>query len=179
MATPFVADDFLVPQRIEQATYVLRPLTTADVEKDYAAVMSSKESLRHIFREHGAWPAEQMTVQENYHDLARHQTEFEQRQGFTYTMETPAGDECLGCVYIYPCQRGDYDAQVYYWVRDSVKAHGVEAALDAFLRHWLREQWPFAHPVFPGRDVAWRDWEALKPRPAERGEPSTGNLPQP
>jgi hypothetical protein len=166
METGFVAADFLVPQRIEQASFVLRPLTTADVEKDYEAVMSSKDSLRQIFRENGEWPAEHMTLRDNYRDLERHQTDFEQRQGFTYTVETPEGDTCLGCVYIYPCQRGDYDAQVYYWVRDSVKAHGVEAALDAFLRQWLREAWPFEQPVFPGRDVSWRAWEALKNRAA-------------
>jgi hypothetical protein len=166
METLFVAADFLVPQRIEQASFVLRPLTTADVEKDYEAVMSSKDSLRQIFRENGEWPAEHMTLQDNYRDLERHQTDFEQRQGFTYTVETPESDTCLGCVYIYPCQRGDYDAQVYYWVRDSVKAQGVETALDAFLRQWLREAWPFEQPVFPGRDVSWRAWGALKNRAA-------------
>jgi hypothetical protein len=162
METLFVSADFVVPQRVEQKNYVLRPLTTKDVEHDYEAVMSSQESLRQIFREDDEWPAETMTLQENYRDLERHQTDFEQRRGFTYTMETPAGDRCLGCVYIYPCQRGDYDAQVYYWVRDSVKAHGVEAELGAFLRQWLREVWPFRQPVFPGRDVSWPAWEALK-----------------
>src|SRR5262252_6470359 len=64
MQTRFVPEDFRVPQRIEQATYVLRPLTTTDVEKDYEAVMSSKDSLRQIFSEHDAWPDEQMTLQE-------------------------------------------------------------------------------------------------------------------
>jgi hypothetical protein len=162
METQFVPADFVVPQRIEQKTYVLRPLTTADVEKDYDAVMSSKASLRQIFSENSEWPADQMTLQDNYRDLERHQTEFEQRQGFTYTMETPAGDRCLGCVYIYPCHRGGYDAQVYYWVRDSAKAQGIEAELDLFLRQWLRQAWPFRQPVFPGRDVSWPEWEALK-----------------
>jgi len=162
MQTLFVPEDFRVPQRIEQANYVLRPLTTADVEKDYEAVMSSKDSLRQIFGENDAWPDEQMTLQENERDLQRHQTDFEQRQGFTYTVETPEGDSCLGCVYIYPAQRGDYDARVYYWVRDSAKAQGVEAQLGAFLRQWLREAWPFRQPVFPGRDISWQEWEALK-----------------
>ena len=164
MTTPFVPADFHVPQRIEQPNYVLRPLTTADVEKDYDAVMSSKESLRQIFSAHSDWPAEQMTLQDNYRDLERHQRDFEQRQGFTYTVETPAGDRCLGCVYIYPCQRGDYDAQVFYWVRDSVKAHGIEAELGAFLRQWLPAAWPLQHPIFPGRDISWPVWEALKSR---------------
>ena len=64
MKTLFVSEDFLVPQRIEQAHYVLRPLTTADVEKDYEAVMSSKQSLRRIFGENDDWPDEHMTLQE-------------------------------------------------------------------------------------------------------------------
>ncbi len=166
MKTRFVADDFRVPQRVDQPTFVLRPLTTADAEKDYEAVMSSKERLRQIFGERDAWPADDMTLHENERDLEGHQTDFAQRQGFTYTVETLAGDTCLGCVYIYPCDRGDYDAQVYYWVRDSVTAHGLEVELGAFVRHWLRAAWPFAQPVFPGRDVSWHAWEALQHRAA-------------
>jgi len=96
----FVSEDFRVPQRIEQPNYVLRPLTTADVAKDYEAVMSSKQSLRQIFGENDDWPGEHMTLQENQSDLQRHQTDFEQRRGFTYTVETPEGHSCLGCVYI-------------------------------------------------------------------------------
>lgn len=163
METPFVPGDLVVPQRVEQANYVLRPLTTKDVEHDYDAVMSSKESLRRVFREHDTeWPADDMTLEDNYCDLEHHQKDFEQRSGFTYTMETPDGQRCLGCVYIYPCQSGGYDAQVYYWVRDSVKAQGLEAELGAFLRRWLRDVWPFQRPAFPGRDISWQDWEVLK-----------------
>ena len=163
METRFVPEDFGVPQRVEQTNYVLRPLLVTDVENDYDAVMSSKESLRRIFSEDdAAWPADTMTLQDNYRDLARHQQDFEQRNGFTYTMETSGGQRCLGCVYIYPSPADGYDAQVYYWVRDSVKAQGLEDELGAFLRQWLRDVWPFQHPAFPGRDVPWQDWEALK-----------------
>ena len=157
----FVASDFIVPERIEQANYVLRPLTVLDVAHDYDAVMSSKESLRHIFCANDAdWPADTMTLEDNYRDLERHQRDFEQRRGFTYTMETPDAQRCLGCVYIYPCQRGGYDAQVHYWVRDSMKPLGLEEELGAFLRQWLRDAWPFRNPVFPGREVSWQEWGA-------------------
>jgi hypothetical protein len=139
METWFVPEDFVVPLRIEQPNFVLRPLTTKEVEKDYDAVISSKESLRHIFSENDDWSAENITLQDNFRDLTRHQKDFEQRHGFTYTMETPDDTRCLGCVYIYPCLRGGYDAQVYYWVRDSVKAQGLEEELGAFLRQWLRD----------------------------------------
>ena len=162
METLFVPEDFCVPQRIEQPNYILRPLTTADVERDYEAVMSSKQSLRQIFGQNGNWPDEHMTLEENERDLARHQTDFEQRQGFTYTVETPEGDSCLGCVYIYPCDQSAHDAHVYYWVRDSVKAQRLEAELGAFLHQWLQEVWPFRRPVFPGRDISWQEWQALK-----------------
>lgn len=162
MKANFVPTDFVVPLQIEQPRYRLRPLTTADVEKDYDAVMSSKESLRQIFRQQDTWPADTMTLEDNYRDLARHQHDFERRQGFTYTMETPTGDRCLGCVYIYPCTVDGYDALVFYWVRDSEKAQGLETELDTFLRQWLAEVWPFQQPVFPGRDIAWPEWKALK-----------------
>jgi len=162
MTTSFVPPDFLVPVRVDQPTYRLRPLTTADVEHDYAAVMSSKASLRQIFSAQDNWPADQMTLQDNYRDLERHYNDFVQRRGFTYTMETLDGSTCLGCVYLYPCHRGDYDVQVYYWVRDSGKVQGLEIELDAFLRAWLRDEWPFQKPAFPGRDIGWPAWEALK-----------------
>ena len=159
----FVPDDFIVPRRVEQAGYVLRPLTTDDVEKDYDAVMSSRESLRHVFCQNDAeWPADTMTLDDNLRDLERHQEDFERRRGFTYTMETPDGLRCLGCVYIYPCRRGSYDARVHYWVRDSEKARGLEEELGVFLRQWLKEAWPFRRPAFPGREVPWREWEALE-----------------
>jgi hypothetical protein len=161
MDTGFVPEDFVVPQRIEQPNYVLRPLTTNEVEKDYDAVMSSKESLRHIFGENDDWPADDMTLQDNFRDLERHQRDFGQRRGFTYTVETPDGQRCQGCVYIYPSPKTGYDARVHYWVRDSVKAQGIDEELGTFLRQWLREIWPFQHPIFPGRDVPWQDWEAL------------------
>ena len=161
MGTPFVPGDFVVPQRIERERFVLRPLTIDDVENDYDAVMSSRGSLRHIFRENDDWPAEGMTLQDNHRDLERHQTDFEQRNGFTYTVETPDGRICLGCAYIYPSRKEGYDAQVHFWVRDSVKAQGLEDELGAFLRRWLNDVWPFRKPALPGRDVPWNVWDAL------------------
>jgi len=45
----FVPSDFEVLEKIETADFILRKLTTKDVEQDYEAVMSSRESLRQIF----------------------------------------------------------------------------------------------------------------------------------
>lgn len=144
--------------------FVLRPLTTGDVENDYEAVMSSRVSLRRIFRADDDWPADGMTLQENLRDLARHQADFEGRTGFTYTVETPDGRRCLGCVYLYPSPKEGFDARVHYWVRDDAKAEGLEEGLGTFLRGWLRDAWPFLNPAFPGRDIPWPEWEALPPK---------------
>ncbi len=161
MERQFVPSDFTIPLRIETPDYILRKLTTEDVEQDFEAVMSSKESLRQIFCAHDNWPADDMTLQDNYNDLKEHEDEFDQRTGFTYTVVTVDEQTCLGCVYIYPWFGKQYDARVYYWVRDSEKARGLDEKLRDFLRHWLHEAWPIHNPVFPGKDLSWEEWEAF------------------
>ncbi len=158
----FVPADFSVPERVETKDYVLRKLTTNDAELDLDAVMSSKESLRQIFCENDDWPADDMTLQDNRRDLQEHEEEFDLRKGFAYTVVTPNEDRCLGCVYLYPWFGLRYDVQVYYWVRDSEKARGLDGKLGNFLRKWIEESWPFNTPVFPGRDLSWEEWEAFK-----------------
>ncbi|MFC1851731.1 GNAT family N-acetyltransferase [candidate division CSSED10-310 bacterium] len=161
MERQFVPSDFSIPLRIETPDFILRKLTTADVEQDFEAVMSSKESLRQIFCAHDDWPADHMTLQDNYNDLKEHEDEFDQRAGFAYTVVTVDEHACLGCVYIYPWFGNRFDARVYYWVRDSEKARGLDEKLGDFLRHWLQEAWPINDPVFPGRDMSWEEWEAF------------------
>jgi hypothetical protein len=78
----FVPNNFKRPQKIVQAHFILHPLTTKEVEKDYDAVMSSRESLRHIFYENSAgWPEEDMKLEDNYRDLEKHQQDFKNAKG--------------------------------------------------------------------------------------------------
>jgi RimJ/RimL family protein N-acetyltransferase len=162
MEKPFVPANFIIPLRLETPHFILRKLTTADVEQDYEAVMSSKENLRQIFSAQDEWPRDEMTMQDNFKDLKEHQEDFDQRRGFTYTVVSPSEDTCLGCVYFYPWMGAQYDAQVYYWVRDAAKSNDLEKQLDHFLHQWLAETWPFRAPAFPGREVAWDIWEGLR-----------------
>ena len=162
MDNPFIPEDFNVPLRWETPDFILRKLTTADVEADYDAVMSSKQNLRQIFSAEDDWPPDEMTLQENFNDLEGHQEDFDKRRGFTYTVVSPAEDTCLGCVYIYPWKGSQYDTQIYFWVRDSVKTSGLEMQLDKFLKQWLAETWPFRAPAFPGREIPWEIWEGLQ-----------------
>ena len=158
----FVPANFIIPLRLETPHFILRKLTTADVEQDYEAVMSSKENLRRIFSAQDDWPRDEMTLQDNFNDLKEHQEDFDQRRGFTYTVVSPSEDICLGCVYFYPWKGAHYDAQVYYWVRDAAKPNDLEKQLDHVLHQWLAETWPFHAPAFPGREVAWDIWEGLR-----------------
>lgn len=162
MEKPFVPSDFTVPLSVETPDFILRKLTTAVNHLDYEAVMSSKDSLRRIFSAEDEWPSDEMTLEENYQDLLGHEEHFAQRRGFTYTVLSPNEDSCWGCVYIYRWQGTQYDAQVYYWVRDSVRPMGLEEKLGDFLHQWLAEVWPFQAPAFPGREIEWETWEALQ-----------------
>ena len=83
------------------------------------------------------------------------------RSSFTYTVVTPDESRVLGCVYLLPSLKRDIDCTVYYWARSSERASGLDEVLGTTVRKWLRERWPFRHPAFPGRDIAWADWRAL------------------
>lgn len=124
----FAPSAFVVSLRVQQPDFVLRPLTLDEVEHDYDAVMSSVESLQHVFAVHDDRPAADLTLEDNCRDLARHQRDFERRAGFTHTVETADGARCLGCVYIYPAAGGAYEARANYWVRDGDRAGGLDRA---------------------------------------------------
>ena len=58
-----------------------------------------------------------MDLDANRADLIGHARDFENREGFTYSILD--GDEVIGCVYIYPSKDPGYDAAVSSWVRKS------------------------------------------------------------
>jgi len=131
------------------------------VEKDFNALMSSKESLRQIFDIDDTWPADDMTIEENYRDLKIHQDEFDNREGFSYTVVNKEDTECIGCIYIWPWSYGFYDSLSFYWVTDKVKAQGFEKELGKFLDKWLKEFWGFEKILYPGRNISLKEWNSL------------------
>ena len=171
MTQPMVPSSFVVPECVETDRFVLRKLAVEDAVKDYDAVMSSRESLRHVFCASGSWPADDMTLQNNIDDLQQHQDEFDRRIAFAYTVVTPDNSRCLGCVYVYPWSGPVYDARVFYWVRDTEREAGLDEVLGRFLRDWLSSDWPIEHPVFPGRDMDWEAWNAFEKKASEKAEP--------
>ncbi len=146
----FVPQDFAVPELLETKRFRLRMLTIHDVELDYAAVMSSIRHLQTVWNTQ--WP-EGLTREQNLIDLGWHQKEFQRRSSFAYTVVALDESKVLGCVYIYPTHKPGCDAEVYLWAREDDANDELESELEAAVREWLVKDWPFANPVFPGRDT--------------------------
>lgn len=134
-------------------------LTVHDVVKDYDAVMSSVEHLKTIWPTSG-WPVG-LTLEQNLIDLGWHQKEFQTRRSFAYTVVSLDESTVLGCVYLNPSRKRDYDAVAFLWARQSQLESGLEERLFAAVRSWLADLWPFKKVAFPGRDVDWDVWRSL------------------
>ncbi len=107
------------------------------------------------------WP-KGLTIEQNLIDLAWHQKEFQRRTSFTYTVVELDESRVIGCVYIYPCSKTGFDAQVYFWTRSAVQIPNVKPnLLEVTLKDWLKKVWPFKAPAFPGLDIPWDEWNAL------------------
>lgn len=159
--TSFIAADFDIPMGLNEPDFTVRPLTIHDAVKDYDAVMSSRMRLAGLFGPGDAWPAADLSLEQNLIDLAWHQKEFQIRRSFAYTVMRPDESQCLGCVYVEPSPKRGYDAQLFFWVRNSEHETGLEARLDSALRRWLTDAWAFKRVARPGRDIDWLEWQAL------------------
>jgi hypothetical protein len=90
-----------------------------------------------------------MSLDENRGDLERHAADFAARRGFTYTVLAPAEETVIGCVYIYPSDDADHDADVRSWVRK--KDADLDPILWAVVAKWLDESWPFGRVAYAAR----------------------------
>jgi len=156
MTKNFVPANFAVPTSFADHNFQLEILEQSVVELDYEAVMSSRVNLRSVFAENDEWPADDMTLEENMNDLVIHEKEFKAREAFAYTVLSPDKSCCIGCLYIEPCNREGIDAEIYFWIRDDI-LH-LEAEFEKTIKNWLTRSWPFNRIVFPGRDIAWKEW---------------------
>jgi hypothetical protein len=137
---PLVPEDFQVPLGFETERFVLRPLTIHDVVKDYDAMISRGAKTKDL------------TLEQNLMDLGWHQVEFQRRSSFTYTVVSPDGARCLGCVYIYPSKTEGADADILMWVRGDEQNTGLDEYLFDRVRRWIDQDWCFDRVVYPGRE---------------------------
>jgi hypothetical protein len=157
---PFVPADFVVPLRVEDARFVIRPLLISDVIKDYDAVMSSVEPLRGVFGPRTNWPLG-LSLEDDLIDLGWHHKEFKIRRSFAYTVMSPDETLCLGCLYINPTALPGYDAEAHCWIRASHAAE-LDARLYEVMTAWIEADWPFAKVAYPGRALSWAEVATLK-----------------
>lgn len=151
-----------VPPGLWTDEFVLRPIAADDAELDHAAVMETREYLR--LWEQSTWPDDDFTVEANRKDLVDLEQRHAEHRAFTYTVLDPDGTECLGCVYLFPTNatflarstvtpvRDDewasVDAVIYFWVRLSRIAKGMDERLLAALREWFAEEWKLERTVY-------------------------------
>lgn len=157
----FNTPEFRAPEALRTDEFLLRPIRESDAELDYEAVMESRESLR--LWEQSTWPEDDFTVEANRADLAKLERRFAEGESFAYTVMNPEETQCLGCVYIFPTsapmysrpeisatdsdQWSAHEAALYFWVRMSRLADGLDSRLLDALGPWLAQDWGIAHPL--------------------------------
>ncbi|HEX4089925.1 MAG TPA: hypothetical protein VHZ33_14520 [Trebonia sp.] len=161
----WLPDDFAHPVRVPVpgTALHLRPITEADAEIDYPAVMGSRERLWEMFGPAWSWPKAAMTLDADRRDLKRHAEEIAAHQSFNYVLLNEGETEVFGCVYIDPPERAGADGEVSWWVVDDLVGSESERAFDALVPRWIEDDWPFHQPRYLGREIDWQDWLALSP----------------
>ena len=102
-----------------------------------------------------------LTNEEDLIGLWRHQMEFVLHYSFAYTIMSPDESLCLGCLYINPCRKMGYDAEVSMWGRSSELVNNLDSELYSCIKKWIDEAWPFSRPAYPGREIMIKDWRKM------------------
>jgi CubicO group peptidase (beta-lactamase class C family) len=145
----FVPDTFTPPAGLDGDAFRLRPLGREHNDSDYGAWTSSIDHIHATPGYEGAtWP-HPMTPDENRRDLEAHAADFAARKGFTYTVLAREEGAVMGCVYIYPSEKPEFDVRVRSWVR--AQDADLDAVLYTTVRDWLRHAWPFKRVEYAAR----------------------------
>ncbi len=159
-ASGFVAADFEVPTLVETESFKVVPLGPDLTEVDYEAYMSSIEHLQETFTRSTGWPNADLTMDDAVKDMETEAGRFERRESFAYAVLTSDGSRERGCIYVYPGV-GEFDAVVRLWVTKAEFDEGFDEELYAWAQEWVAKDWPFEKAAFPGRAIAWEEWDAL------------------
>ena len=149
---PWLPEDFAPPVRADLPTgHHLRPIRARDAEIDLPAVNGSQSRLWRRYGDAWGWPPERgITIEEDREDLAHHEQEMVDREGYNYAVLDEAEERLSGCVYVYPSEAEGHDADVSWWVREEDVGTPLEGELDAFVPRWVTSAWPFTRPrVWP------------------------------
>jgi RimJ/RimL family protein N-acetyltransferase len=150
---------------VETERFRIRPMTIHDVIRDYEAVAGSPDLLGEAFGDPSSVPMPYSLEQEII-ELGWHQKEFQMGFSFTFTVVPLDEHTAYGNVYVFPASRGDFDAEIYTWVRRDQLDSGMGEELFEVTTKWIAEHWPFEKVAYPGREIDWPAWEALAEEPS-------------
>lgn len=157
----FIPADFNAPTLVETEDFKLVPLGPDLVGVDFAAYMSSIEHLQTTFTRSTGWPHKDISAADAMQDMENEQARFEGRKSFAYAVLTPDGSRELGSLYVQPSNVEGYDAIVKMWVTKAEYDAGFDAELYDWATRWVETEWPFENVAYPGRAIAWDEWDAL------------------
>lgn len=127
--------DAPLPRSARLPGFDLTPLTPAQVDEDFAAVVGSAHILKDVFG--GTWP-EGLTLQDNLYDLAWHDREFALDRSFAWIVRDHEG-LYLGCAYLYPEMGRLGFALGCLWIVDRPDRFALQALLQSDLQDWFDE----------------------------------------
>jgi hypothetical protein len=157
-----IEEDIAIPSRKETDSFVIRPLRVTDAEADFDAITESRDQIKNIFGPDHPWPPKDLTLEQNQIDVAWHQKEHQRRDAFTFTVCEHDNDMELGCLYIQPTQVYRYDATVYFWISQTALKHNLSDDITISIKQWISDEWPLDKVAYPGREIEWEEWQALK-----------------
>ncbi|KAK7182075.1 hypothetical protein DPSP01_008241 [Paraphaeosphaeria sporulosa] len=140
-----VPSGWQAPARLQYKHLTATILNEEDVQEDLVAVNSSRDLIRRT--RGGSWPATELTLDENLHDLKWHAQEARDNSSFAYAIRNTQG-EYVGCFYLYPFgmktkwteELGGYDVDANWWVTTEAYSKGDYEVLYQGLKGWMEKE---------------------------------------
>ena len=154
-------DGFEAPVNLEFQDLIAKPLNRKDVQLDMEAVNSSLEIIRKT--RGGSWPAEAVTEEFNFLDLAWHEREFRDGDSFAYAVRDTSG-KYIGCFYLYPMglrtelteELLEHDVDASWWVTAEGYEQSYYQKLFSALQQWLKD-FPFSNVYYSNQEIPNED----------------------
>ena len=163
----FLPVDFPLPALEVPGKWKIKPLGRDDLERDYAAIMSSIDHLRDggfmLDPARGIdWPSPTWSKDEAMLGLAHDELGNLGRFWMCLAVISPDDSEEYGCIYVWPSFKAGWDAMVMMWT-SAARYEELDAKLWEWTKAWVTRTFPFdeSSVAYPGREIPWDEWEAL------------------